>query len=88
MGAIAYDPCIAPAQQFARLFARTSGFRFVGEQEWRAMQHTGSMKEWCDEQGIAYVEVEGSTRWGSDWNTQRAAIQAVLNCPFPRSSAE
>ena len=30
-----------------------------------------SIKEWCDLNNIAYIEIEGSTRWGSDWKKQK-----------------
>lgn len=68
----------ASSQNLARAYAEASGYRFFSEEEWRALGHTGSAKEWCEEQGLAFLEIEGSTRWGSDWGRHRKGIEAML----------
>lgn len=39
---------------------------------------SGSAARWALENSIHYMTVEGSSRWGSDWNRQRKAIVKVL----------
>lgn len=66
------------SQRLAKIYAKEAGFRYVEETEWRLFWQTGTAKEWCDLHGIAYIEVEGSNRWGSDWKTQKPAIEATF----------
>lgn len=66
------------SQKLAKMFARASGYRFVTNKEWEAGKYTGSAKEWCDENNVAYIEVEATTRWGSDWKNQKRAIEATF----------
>lgn len=41
---------------------------------------SGSAAEWCRENDIHYMTVEGSSRWGSDWKRQRKSIENILKC--------
>ena len=66
------------SQNLTKFFAKVSGFRYVSEESWENLHQTGTAKEWCDIHGIAYIEIEGSTRWGSDWKLQRDALHATL----------
>ncbi|MFA6549950.1 MAG: M14 family zinc carboxypeptidase [Candidatus Gracilibacteria bacterium] len=66
------------AQKLAKIYSEKTGFRFVKKGHWKELQQTGTAAEWCDINHIAYVEIEGSTRWGSDWNKQKEAIKATL----------
>lgn len=68
----------ALSQKITRLYGEKTGFRYVDEDEWKTFGQTGTAKEWCDLNDVAYIEIEGSTRWGSDWNRQKEAIEAVL----------
>jgi len=54
----------------------TSDVRY--DDDWEKIGQTGTAKDWCDDWGISFVEVEGSTRYGSDWKIQKPAIEAVL----------
>lgn len=65
-------------QSMARLFSEVGIYRFTTLEDWEVLHQTGTAKEWCDENKIAYIEVEASTRWGSDWQNQKPAIQACL----------
>jgi predicted deacylase len=67
------------ANTLAQIYARESRFKFFPEKEWHTLKQTGTAKEWCDANNIAFLEIEGSTRWGSDWHIQKHAIQATLN---------
>lgn len=67
------------SQALTRLYAEKTGFRYVNNDEWEEMKQTGTAKEWCDENGVAYIEIEGSTRWGSDWNIQKEALKTTLS---------
>lgn len=77
-GADVTGSCDAKGQDLAQAYAEASGYRFFPEEEWRALGHTGSAKEWCEEQRLAFLEIEGSTRWGSDWGRHRKGIEAML----------
>lgn len=63
----------------ARAYAKAADYRFFTEQEWRVLGHTGSAKEWCQENGVTFLEIEGSTRWGSDWERHKKGIGVILN---------
>ena len=62
------------SQRLVKDFAAKSDFRYVSEDAWRKLGQTGTIKEWCDENEIAYVEVEASSRYGSDWKNQKDAL--------------
>ncbi len=66
------------AQLLAQLFCRTAGFRFTTLKEWDELKETGTAKEWTEQQQLAYVEIEATARWGSDWQRQKAGLKAVL----------
>jgi len=66
------------AQAAAAAFSAASGYRLETNEEWAALRHTGTVKEWCDINAIPYLEIEGKYRWGSDWKRQRAGIEAAL----------
>lgn len=68
----------ALSQKITRLYGEKAGFRYVNEDEWKTLGQTGTSKEWCEQNNIAQIEIEGSTRWGCDWNRQKGAIEAVL----------
>lgn len=66
------------AKEIAKIYAEYSGFRPLGPECNYNRDFSGWMGEWCDLQDIAYIEIEGSSRWGSDWKKQRKAIEASL----------
>lgn len=66
------------AQKLAKIYSEKTGFRLIKEGHWKNLQQTGTAAEWCDLHNIAYVEIEGSTRWGSDWKKQKKAMEATL----------
>lgn len=66
------------AEKIAQQFAKLSGFKYVSHSQWLELNQTGTPKEWCEENNIAFLEVEGSTRWGSDWPHQKEAILQSL----------
>jgi hypothetical protein len=66
------------SQNLVKLYSEKTGFRFIPDEEWQKMDQTGTAKEWCEINNIAYIEVESSTRWGSDWKVQKDAIIATL----------
>ena len=66
------------SDELTPLFAEKSGFKFVDHVAWQSRGQTGTAKEWCNQEGVAFLEVEGRVRWGSDWKNQRAAIEACL----------
>ncbi|MFA4814658.1 MAG: M14 family zinc carboxypeptidase [Candidatus Gracilibacteria bacterium] len=69
---------IQPAQKLAKIYSKKTGFRLVKEGHWKVLRQTGTAAEWCDINNIAYIEIEGSTRWGSDWKRQKEAIKASM----------
>jgi predicted deacylase len=68
----------APAQRLTQAYAEAAGYRYFSEEEWRALGHTGSAKEWCEQNGVTFLEIEGSTRWESDWGRHRKGIEALF----------
>ncbi len=66
------------AENLARLYAQKTGFQLVNGEMWPTNKQTGTAKNWCEENGISYIEIEGSVRWGSDWKIQKTALAAVL----------
>ncbi len=71
----AYDPV---SQKLAQQYAKMCGFRFFQEHEWTGFKQTGTAKEWCEQNQIHFLEIEGSTRWGSDFALQKRAIEELL----------
>ncbi|MEK9132832.1 MAG: M14 family zinc carboxypeptidase [Patescibacteria group bacterium] len=68
----------ALSQKLTKIYCEKTGFAYVSNEDWAQLKQTGTMKEWCDMHDISYIEVEGSTRWGSDWKRQKSAIEATL----------
>ncbi len=66
------------SQGLAQVYAMRTGFRLVREEEWLRYNQSGTAKEWCEQNAIPYVEIEGSRRWGSDWNTQKEALLGAV----------
>lgn len=66
------------ARKIAKLFSEKTGFRLSTDKEWEDLKQTGTARGWCEENGVAYVEVEASTRWGSDWNNQKSGLIAAI----------
>ncbi|MFA6436263.1 MAG: M14 family zinc carboxypeptidase [Candidatus Gracilibacteria bacterium] len=66
------------AQKLAKQYAEKTGFQFIKEGHWKKLQQTGTAAEWCDLNHVAYIEIEGYLRWGSDWKKQKEAIKASL----------
>ncbi|MFH1308408.1 MAG: M14 family metallopeptidase, partial [Patescibacteria group bacterium] len=63
------------SQKLVKLYSKKAGFRFVSDEEWQKMGQTGTAKEWCEINNVAYIEIEGSNRWGNDWKIQKKAIE-------------
>lgn len=59
-------------------FVKNSSYRYLDGESWEIIQQTGTIREWCDLNKIAYVEVECATRWGSDWKNLKTAIISGL----------
>lgn len=66
------------SQRLVQDFVAKSGFKYISEEDWRKLGQTGTIKEWCDENEVAYVEIEAGSRYGSDWKTQKDAIIGAL----------
>ncbi len=66
------------SQALVRDFVDKTGYRYVDDEEWRCFNQTGTIKRWCENHDVAYVEVESSTRWGSDWQNQKDAIISAI----------
>jgi hypothetical protein len=66
------------SQKLISLFSEKTGFRKLGTADWKRLGQTGTAAEWCDVHNVVYVEIEGSSRWGSDWDVQKNGIQAIL----------
>ncbi|MFA6992016.1 MAG: M14 family zinc carboxypeptidase [Candidatus Gracilibacteria bacterium] len=67
------------AQKLTRDYAQKTGYKYISEEHWKSMKQTGTLKEWCENNNVSYVEVESGTRYGSDWKNQKNAIIEALN---------
>lgn len=67
------------SQQLTHIFSRASGYHRETLQDWELLNQTGTAKEWTELQSIAYLEIEGRYRWGSDWVNHQKGFQAVLD---------
>ena len=68
----------ALGQKLAAAFSKATNYRLQSHEKGRGLGQTGTAGDWCQENGITYVEVEASSRWGSDWKKQKAGIQQIL----------
>ena len=66
------------SKKLVKIYAEKTGYIILGNDEWRKLDQAGTAKDWCDDQDISFVEVEGSTRYGSDWEIQKPALEAAL----------
>lgn len=66
------------SQELIKIFSEKSGFRLVNDEEWKSLNQTGTLKEWCEINNIIYLEPEGTTRWGNDWSNQKDAIISTI----------
>jgi len=62
------------SKEVANIFSKMTGYEILSNNEWLNLKQSGTLKEWCDDKDISFLEVEGKTRWGSDWNNQKMAI--------------
>jgi len=66
------------SKELVRMYSDKTGYKILDDDEWRKLDQAGTAKDWCDDQNISFVEVEGSTRYGSDWKIQKPALEAVI----------
>jgi hypothetical protein len=66
------------SQKLTKIYCQKTGFRYISDDEWKKLKQTGTAKEWCEMNNIAYIEVECSNRWGSDWRRQKEAIISII----------
>ncbi len=66
------------AEKIAKKFSERSGFTLFSEKDWQKLGQTGTPKQWCEVNKIAFIEVEGSSRWASDWPLLKPALEAAL----------
>lgn len=66
------------SQKIAKIYSKKTWFKYLSEEYWKSLNQTWTAKEWCDENDISYIEIEGSNRYWSDWLLQKEAIQESL----------
>lgn len=69
---------VSPSEEMNKIYAKVAGFNYWTEEQWKKLGQTGTLKEWCEENQIAFSEIENPSRWGSSWDIQEKAIEAVL----------
>lgn len=67
------------SKQLVQRFSDATGFRTLACDDWKRLGQTGTATEWCDIHNVAYLEIEGTTRWGADWKRQSPGILAVVD---------
>lgn len=68
----------ALSKELVKIYASETGYEVLEDAEWQKIGQTGTLKDWCDNRVVSFVEVEGSTPYGSDWKIQKPALEAVL----------
>jgi predicted deacylase len=61
------------AMKWANIYHAKAKFRIV-----KSPRLSGNMSEFCRENNINFMTVEGTRRWGSDWKRQKKALEALL----------
>lgn len=69
---------IEPSPCLAKTYCNVCGFKYETNEEWNKTLRTGTFKEWTELHNIPFIEIEGSSRWGSDWNRQKPGIMKIL----------
>lgn len=59
--------------KWAEVYHKLANFRII-----QSPHLSGNMSEWTHENGIDYITIEGTTRWGSDWGRQKSAIEKII----------
>lgn len=81
---VAEDLCAARdplSLELATDYAAKTGFTHMPHAEWLTLGQNGTLKDWCEENHVSFLEIEGSvkaTRWGSDWGRQKKALLSAL----------
>lgn len=66
------------SEKIAKIYSKKTKFKYLNNTYWEKLKQTWTAKEWCDENNISYIEVEGSNRYWSDWQIQKDAIKETL----------
>lgn len=69
------------ARLMAKQYSYDSWYRVFSEEEWSHLkdeQKTWHSMVYWDEQKLNIVEIELKTRWGSEWNTNKKALENSL----------
>jgi hypothetical protein len=61
-----------------QIYSEAARFSNWTEEDWRALGQTGTLKEWTEENNIAFSEIENTVRWGSDWKNHKNSILKIL----------
>lgn len=85
-GADVTSNTIKPAPALADIYSDVSGYRRESNEEWMRADRTGTLKEWCEINEFAFLEIEGRSRWSSDWSNQKTAIEKILDYLIGHSS--
>lgn len=71
-GEVNVDKNDSVVNQWAEIYKRFAKFKIINRID------SGDVLVWCRENSIHFMNIEGSTRWGSDWSRQHQAIQKVF----------
>lgn len=78
-GADVVGNTVGSAEVLAKKFSRICNYKFISAEEWKKFNQTGSSYEWCTQNDIGLLEIEATSRWGSDWARLKPAIESTLN---------
>lgn len=67
------------AKNLTHAYCQLTGFSWQSDRDWQQLNQTGTLKEWCEEHKISFMEIENSCRWGSDWKKQNLAISNLIS---------
>ncbi len=62
------------AERLVKEFTDRTKLQQLQEAQWKLRNETGTLKEWCDENNVAYIGIGSHSRYGSEWKNQKNAI--------------
>ena len=70
---VVYNQSDETAKNWAEIYHKITKFKIRTN-----LNYSGGVAEWAKENNIHYLTVEGGSRWGSDWQRQRQAIEKII----------
>jgi len=66
------------SHKLADIFSKESGYKVFCQKSWEELGQSGTFKEWCEENKIHLLEIEGVNRWQSDFKNVKKALNKTF----------